>query len=297
VIAQKALSAISRTQESVGINLLINVLRGADTLEIHEKKLNLVKTYGVGKEHSFVEWQHYINQLINQGVTEIAYDDHLHLKLNNLSAEILKGDQQIKLAAYQERTQEKKSTRKEKSTASADDQMLAELKNWRKQIAAENKVPAYVIFHDSTLTEIAARKPQNSKELQEVQGMGQTKIERFGETILDIVKTFSNAPKKDKRSTFEQTFELYEQGLTVEEMAAARQMSENTIYGHLARLYEEGKPVNLNQFVSEFEVNKVKEARKSLNQTNQLKPIFDALNGEVDYRKIGLSLSILAGQV
>ncbi|MBI3135391.1 MAG: DNA helicase RecQ [Bacteroidetes bacterium] len=297
VLAQKALSAVSRAHEAVGINLLVNILRGADTLEIHEKKLNLVKTYGAGKEHSFAEWQHFINQLINQGVLEIAYDNHLHLKLTDLSGRVLKGDQKINLAALKERVAEKKSERKQKSSLTADEQILEELKVWRKQIAAENKVPAYVIFHDSTLTEIAARKPQNSKELLEVQGMGQTKFERFGNTILEIVASFNDSPKKDKRSTFEQTFELYQQGLTVEEMAVNRQMTENTIYGHLARLYEEGKPVNLHQFVSEFEVSKVKEARKKLNHTNQLKPIFDELNGEMDYRKIGLALSILAGQI
>lgn len=60
--------------------------------------------------------------------------------------------------------------------------------------------------------------------------------------------------------------------------------------------YEEGKPVNLNKFVSEFDVNRVKEARKKLNNNNQLKPIFEELNGDLDYRKIGLALSILAGQ-
>lgn len=297
VLAQKALSAVSRSHESVGINLLIGILRGADTMEIHEKNFHLIKTYGAGKDYSFVEWQHFINQMINQGVFEIAYDQHLHLKLTNLSGEILRGAQKINLSAFQERKQERKSERKQKSSLSSDEQLLAELKNWRKQIAIENKVPAYVIFHDSTLTEVASRKPQNSKELLEIQGMGQTKFERFGETILEIVQAFNPVAKKDKRSTFEITFELYEQNLTVEEIAAARQMSETTIYGHLARLHEAGKPVNLNKFVSEYEVNKVKEARKKLNNSHQLKPIFEELNGEVDYRKIGLALSILAGQV
>jgi ATP-dependent DNA helicase RecQ len=277
--------------------LLIGILRGADTIEIHEKNLHQIKTYGAGKEHSFVEWQHFINQLINQGVLEIAYDQHLHLKLTDLSGEVLRGAQRINLAAYQDKKQEKKTDRKQKSTLSSDEQLLAELKNWRKQIAIENKVPAYVIFHDSTLTEIASRKPLNEKELLEIQGMGQTKFERFGSTILEIVQAFQTVPKKDKRSTFELTFELYEQGLNVEEIAATRQMSENTIYAHLARLYEEGKPVNLNKFVSEYDVNRVKEARKKLNNNNQLKPIFEELNGDLDYRKIGLALSILATEM
>jgi ATP-dependent DNA helicase RecQ len=168
------------------------------------------------------------------------------------------------------------------------------LKLWRKTIAAENKVPAYVIFHDTTLNDLAERKPVNEQQILQIQGMGQIKFERFGAQVLDIINKFGATSKVEKRTTFEITFQLYEQGLTIEEMSVARQLSENTIYGHLAKLFEEGKPVDLNKFVSEYEVNQVKSIRKKLSNTNQLKPIYEALDGKLDYRKIGLALSVLS---
>jgi ATP-dependent DNA helicase RecQ len=89
IIAQKALSAMIRTKEQLGVNLLINLLRGAKTMDILGNGLDKVKTYGAGAEYSFKEWQHFINQLINQGVIEIAYDDRMHLKATPLGHAIL----------------------------------------------------------------------------------------------------------------------------------------------------------------------------------------------------------------
>jgi ATP-dependent DNA helicase RecQ len=295
VEAQKALSAVSRSGETLGINLLVNVLRGANTMEIHEKKLHEIKTYGAGKEYSFEEWQHFINQLINQGLFEIAYDDHLHLKLTELSDDTLKGKRKImlsRLVVSRDHLETKKRGSKEELVA--DTTILEALKAWRKEVAAQNKVPAYVIFHDSTVTDIASRLPANEKELKSIQGMGQVKFERFGTAILEILQRSGVTLKPEKKSTFVQTLELYLEGLTIEEMAAARNLSEQTIYGHLAKLYEDGLPVDLNKYVTEYEVNRVKEIRKKLNNTSQLKPIYDALEGQVEYRKIGLALSVLS---
>lgn len=297
VTAQKALSAVSRSNGILGINLLINVLRGADTMEIHEKKLNTIKTYGAGKEFSFAEWQHFVNQLVNQGLLEIAYDDHLHLKLTELSEEVLKGKRLVNLSKLIDKKDKVKKVRSREEKETSDLDLLSQLKLWRKTIAAENKVPAYVIFHDTTLNDLAERKPTNEHQMLQIQGMGQVKFERFGLQILDIINKFGSSSKVEKRSTFEITFQLYQQGLSIEEMANARQLSENTIYQHLAKLFEEGKPVDLNKFVSEYEVNQVKTIRKKLSNTNQLKPIYEALEGKLDYRKIGLALSLLSKYV
>lgn len=293
-IAQIALSAIARCNQKAGINLVIGIVRGADTMEIHEKKLNQIKTYGAGKEFSFAQWQHYLNQLINQGFIEVAYDEHFYLKLTETSGDVLKGLISVHLSEFSEKEKPGKKARKSNPQISPDDQLLQDLKLWRKQVAIENKVPAYVIFHDSTLAEIVQRKPQSLAELKEIQGMGQTKLEKFGETILELVGDTEIATPKDKRSTFEKTFELYEQGLSVEQIAAERSMATDTIYGHLARLYEDGKPINMNKYVSEYDVNRVKEVRRKLNNTQQLKPIYEALNGEIEYRKIGLALTIIS---
>lgn len=84
-----ALSAILRTKEQVGANLLINILRGSKSIDVYERQYHELKTYGVGKDHSFVDWQQYINQFINLGLIEIAYDDYLKLKVTEAGRAVL----------------------------------------------------------------------------------------------------------------------------------------------------------------------------------------------------------------
>jgi ATP-dependent DNA helicase RecQ len=126
----------------------------------------------------------------------------------------------------------------------------------------------------------------------DVHGMGKVKIERFGQELLDILSQEESAPTK-KLSTTEETFLLYEKGLNLEQMANERKVSEPTIVNHLIKLYEEKKKVDLFRYISEYEVNQVKEVRQKLKGTHQLKPVYDALKGNIDYNKISMAYAIL----
>ncbi len=294
-LAQMALSGIMRTSQQVGVNMLINILRGAKTMDLFDRNYHQLKTYGVGKEHSFVDWQHYLNQLINLGLIEIAYDDYLKLKITPAGDEILRSNKPLQLSKPTiAKKGEKAKKAKKKVSTNPDNALLEALKSYRKEIAQQNKVPAYVIFHDATLNDIAAVKPKNDIELLEIQGMGKVKLQRFGEMILKIVEENKANNKASKKSTLEETLELYDKGLSVEDMARERNLSPTTIYGHLCKLYEEEHPIDLNRYVTEFEVNQVKEARKIQRNTNQLRPIYDQLKGSVDFHKIALALTILS---
>lgn len=298
IITQMAVSAILRTQENIGSTMLINILRGAKTAELFEKNYQTIKTYGVGNVHSYAEWQHYINQLINLGFIEIAYDDHLKLKITSEGNAILKNDKKVQLTRFVTQANKKKKEKDEKSEkkfAQPVEQSLFEaLRTYRKEIAAQNKVPAYVIFHDATLNEIASIKPKNEAELLEIQGMGKLKLERFGAAILNLVNNHKPIPIPTKLSTSEQTLALYNQGLELEEIAEERNLSPTTIIGHLCKLFEENHPIDLNKYVTEYEVNQIRSSRKKLKNTNQLKPIYEDLNGEIDFQKIAIGLTILS---
>ncbi len=300
VIAQKALSAIARTNEEVGANMLVNILRGAKTMDLFDRGYEKLKTYGAGKDDSFANWQQYINQLINLGLIEIAYDDHLKLKITPLGDEVLRTDKPLKLVKPEKRSKTKAKTVQSKSKASGspNENIVEAIKAWRKEIARENKVPAYVIFHDATLNDIAAKQPSTEAELRDIQGMGTVKIERFGQIVLEIVaneKARRPAKSAQKKSTLDETLELYAQGKDVEEICAARNLSPTTVFGHLCKLYEEGYTIDLHKYVSEYEINQVKAARQQLKGTNQLKPIYEQLNQTMDYQKIALALTILSG--
>lgn len=294
IIAQMALSGILRTKEDVGVNMLINILRGAKTMDLFDRKYHELRTYGVGKAHSFSDWQHFINQLINLGLIEIAYDDHLKLKVTPFGNEVLRSDKTLKLSAPPSPKKAAAKKQQKELTLDPDQELLESLKVYRKDIALQNKVPAYVIFHDSTLTDIAAKKPKSAFELLEIQGMGKVKLERFGEAILAIVSEHASAAIMSKLSTTQQTLALYEKGLSLDEISAQRKLSPNTILGHLCKLYEENHPVDLNKYVTEYEVNQIRAVHKKLHKTNELKPIFEALNGAIDYQKIAVALTILS---
>lgn len=294
VIAQMALSGILRTKEDVGVNMLINILRGAKTMDLFDRKYHELRTYGVGKAHSFSDWQHFINQLINLGLIEIAYDDHLKLKVTPVGNEVLRSDKTLKLSAPSTRKKAAAKKQQKELKLDPDKELLESLKAYRKDIASQNKVPAYVIFHDSTLTDIAAKKPKSEFELLEIQGMGKVKLERFGEAILALVSEHTSAAILSKLSTTQQTLALYNKGLSLDEISEQRKLSPNTILGHLCKLYEENHPVDLNRYVTEYEVNQIRAVHKKLHKTNELRPIFEALNGEIDYQKIAVALTILS---
>ena len=297
IIAQMALSAILRTKEQVGANLLINILRGSKSMDVYERQYHELKTYGVGKDHSFVDWQQYINQFINLGLIEIAYDDYLKLKVTEAGRAVLYSTDKLPISRPVTKTIAKSPEKKERKvsqSAPGGSTLLDALKAYRKEIATQNKVPAYVIFHDSTLNEIATKKPKTDYELLEIQGMGQVKFQRFGKDILKLINDLNAHEFASKLNTIQQTLLYYEQGKSLEEICEIRKMTPTTVLGHLCKLFEENHPINLNNYVTEYEVNQVKMAKKQLNQTNQLKPIFEHLSGEIDYRKISVALTILS---
>jgi ATP-dependent DNA helicase RecQ len=233
--------------------------------------------------------------MINLGLMEIAYDQHLKLRVTAFGNAVLKGEKQIRISKPVEKAKQKAGASK-KAAAKADpaDLLTQDLKSFRKELASKNRVPAYVIFNDVTLNELVAKKPDHIDELENIKGLGKVKIERFGEQLIEIIGSQKSKPmSKSKKSTTDQTLDLYLAGLSVEDIAKERELSPTTILGHLCKLYEENHPINLNQFVTEYEVNQIREVRKKMGFTSQLKPIHEALNGEIDYHKIGVALTIL----
>lgn len=295
IIAQKAFSAVVRTNENIGSNMLINILRGAQTMDLFDRNYHQLKTYGKGSEYSFAEWQHFINQFINLGLVEIAYDDHLKLRLTEAGNEILRTEKPLRVTVPVIKKQKQKTTTTDTpAELNPDEALLSALKSFRKEIAQQNKVPAYVIFHDATLKELADKQPKTKAELLDIQGLGKVKVDRFGEALIELIQSSAISKPKGKRPTTELTFELYEEGLSVQEIAQKRNLSPTTIFGHLCKLYEENYSVDLNKYITEYEVNQVREVRRKLKNTNQLKPIYEGLNGSIEYHKIGLALTILS---
>lgn len=303
LIAQKALSALLRLNEKVGVTMLIDVLRGSSKGELKELGYHKIKTYGAGADISFNDWQQYILQLLNLGVIEIAYDEGFSLKVAPFGRQVLFENKKLELAVLIPKEIKQKATAKVKSkretqqqqAATPEDALFNTLRKLRKFIAEQNRMPAYIVFSDATLREMATERPVTEEDFLAVSGVGQHKFELYGQVFLNAIQADSNntGTQKLKTDTYIETFALYQQGLAVEEIAQKRNLNPTTIYSHLAHLYQKGAAIDISRYVSAAELKKIKQVVAELGNTEKLKPVFDALNGEVDYNKIRLALATL----
>lgn len=294
-IAQKALSVISRLKESEATGIVIDVLRGAHNATIIDKGYDKLKSHGVGKDISWRDWQQYIIQLINQGICEIAFHKNNALQLTDFSQKVLYENKQVNLT-YPISVKEQVVVEKEpKATKAKKDTLFERLRKLRHQISLEEKIPAYLVFSDASLKEMERARPMSKSDFLEISGVGQRKLEVYGDEFIAEIVSFmgEKVGKKKKIDTNKVTYEFYAAGLAIDEIAEIRNLSPTTIFSHLAKLYADGKDINIYDFVTSEEVELVKKAKEALESPATLKPYFDYLNAEVDYFKIRLALTIL----
>lgn len=295
-IAQKALSVIARLKESEATGTVIDVLRGAHNATIIDKGYDKLKSHGVGKDISWRDWQQYIIQLINQGICEIAFHKNNALQLTDFSKKVLFENKQVNLT-YPISVKEHVVVEKEpKATKAKKDTLFERLRKLRHQISLEEKIPAYLVFSDASLKEMERARPMSQSDFLEISGVGQRKLEVYGDEFIGEIISFmgeKTEKKKKKGDTYQVTFDLYKEGLSIDEIAANRNLSPTTIFSHLAKLYADGKDINIYDFITSEEVEQVRKAKEALESPATLKPYFDHLNAEMEYFKIRLALTIL----
>ncbi|MBU1171979.1 MAG: DNA helicase RecQ [Proteobacteria bacterium] len=208
IAAQKALSCIYRTGQRFGAGYLIDVLLGKDDERIKKFRHNLIKTFGMGNEHSEAEWRSIFRQLVAGGYVTVDQESQGGFKLNERSWPILKNETQIffkKDPKPLKKTKRKSPIRRPKETwpstydpsqlqSGSSLGLLQALKEFRSKTASKKKVPPYVIFHESTLVELAEKRPQTPSALMGISGIGQQKITSYGDAIMDIIRAHSDAP-------------------------------------------------------------------------------------------------------
>ncbi len=298
VIAQKALSAIYRLREKVGVNTLIDVLRGSKRRDIFEKGYHNIKTYGAGANHGFADWQQFLLQLINKGYVEIAYDQNHQLKLTELSRGVLFDGEKVPLVLMNEIKQQREERMKKKSKSELiRDSLMERLKELRRRIAQTRGVPPYLIFSDATLEEMAKNKPTDDAALAGISGVGQRKLHLYGAQFLEEIRQFiiekSEAGERIKGSTYIVTQHYLRQGMNVDAIAEKRGINPVTVYSHIATLYERGADVDLMDYIDERDLNAVKEAQKALGDEIAPKEIFEFHKEQMPYHKIRLSMTYL----
>ena len=197
ILVQKALSAMLRMEEKVGINTLVLVLRGSKDIEVLAHGYDKIKTYGAGKDTSIAHWKNYILQMLQVGLIEMAYDESFTLKVSEFGKRVLKLGLKIELANATEIDTEvtEKSPIMAKDFADADHPLLLRLKSFRKELAKKLNVPPYVIFTDKTLEEIIEKEPINESELLRVSGISAKKMKQAGNEIISMVRNYKGLPE------------------------------------------------------------------------------------------------------
>lgn len=298
IIAQKALSCVARLRETESMSMVMDVLRGSGKKEVIVKNYHNVKTYGVGRDISYIDWQQYLMQLVNLGLLEIAYHEKSALKLNDESWRVLKGGAKVELASLVSVKQkiEERLEKSKKRAQSTGDALLDKLKEIRKSLAMANGLPAYLIFSDATLKEMAATKPVSESEMREISGVGEYKLETYGADFLGAINQYMSTTKAGKElsgGTHRITMKMYKEGFDLEDIARQRKLKASTILSHLIKMSQEGEKIDWGQFITDFEIDQVRNAYKELKQPEYVKEIFEFLEGSLSYEKIRLAKHLL----
>ncbi|MBU2018054.1 MAG: DNA helicase RecQ [Bacteroidetes bacterium] len=296
-ICQMAISALLRCKEQLTASQLIDVIRGAKTSEVFENKWNEVKTYGIGQEFSWKEWNHFIKEFKNIGVFEIAYDQNMHLKTTSFGLDVVHGKTKVKISKY---AVEKATRELEVKELTENEMLFDRLRLVRKKIAVEENVPPFYIFSDASLRDMAIKAPRNREQFLLVSGVGETKLNKYAHHFLGAITGFSFLPEpmeikskpKKKSNTVDETYQYYKLGQTIEEIAQNRKLSETTVLSHIGELIKDGRVDNYLHLISPLEMEKIEAVYLELSKPTQMKPIHDALNGEIAYGKIRIALSV-----
>jgi ATP-dependent DNA helicase RecQ len=192
IAAQKVLSAMYRTGEKFGAAHLADVLTGANTEKIRQFNHNQLPTYGVGKDQPKAYWRNVINAIIAQGLAAILDPNRPSPKITNEGWKLLRNERSFQML---KQTLSKQSLIKaEKQRAAAVDSYSPELfqilRKLRTAIASAENVPPYIVFSDRTLQEMARDFPQSPDALLEINGVGQRKLENYGDQFLEAINEF-----------------------------------------------------------------------------------------------------------
>jgi len=249
---QMFLSCIRRTGERFGSQHIIDVLRGSEAIKVRKFGHEKLSVHGVGVDFSKAQWLHLSRQFMAMGFIE-KDGTHGSLKVTKRGMAVLT-DRDTVMGTMKEETASPR--RKQIITTSGDAALLAKLKAWRKTTADEAGVPPYVIFSDRTLVQLAAAQPLDTASLLQIHGIGQAKLEHYGQALLEIISTYNGTALSDKadfappqprpsqrQRRYMQVTEAFNDGTSIADLMEQYQVKQATIVGHLFKSYKAGCPL------------------------------------------------------
>ncbi|MFZ5636221.1 MAG: DNA helicase RecQ [Pseudomonadota bacterium] len=187
--ARKALSCVYRTGQRFGVAHLVDVLRGGESDKVRQFGHDRVSTYGIGADLDAKTWRGVFRQLVAMGLLAVDAEGYGGLRLTDASRAVLTGGQRVSLRRDLIAKRERRDDRPRTGVSVLPEALplFRALRDLRARLAKEQNVPAYVIFHDSTLREIAERRPDSTHALSRIPGIGGAKLARYGDDVLEVV--------------------------------------------------------------------------------------------------------------
>ena len=309
VVAQKILSCVVRLEERYGADYTAKVLVGSREKRILEQGHDQLSTYGLLEEEGAKTIRHWIEQLLSlEYLARIG--EYNVLNVTPAGREVLRDEQTPNLT--RPKTAPSETSSKSRSVADwegVDKGLFEELRELRRTKAEEKNIPAYIVFGDATLRELAKYRPTTSSRIHEINGVGQKKFEDYGEEFLQAICEYCQShsldtdleskpvapevlqaqPKPHPQATL-RAFELFGEGQSVSQVVAVLDRAESTVYGYLSKFLVEESITDPTPWVDVELTEKIEQAIQEP-EGDRLRLIFDALEGKVAYEQIRIVLT------
>ena len=304
-IAQKILSAAVRTGERFGVNYLVDVLRGSANKAVRTRGHHELPVFGISRDVDADELKEMVRSLVTNGLLAQNGGDYPTLGVSQKGRKFLNDREKLTLTRLKQTTPVQKTALAGDRETAYNTKLFDELAALRLEIATDREVPAYQIFGNKSLQQMAFHMPQNEVEFSKISGVGDAKLRDFSERFLEVINEYMqangqpvavnpvpvSAPKKRVRGismSIRETKDLVAQGLSFEEVAEQRGISETTIRSHLERFIQEGGQIDLGHLMpTEDRRVKIESAFKEMGEA-RLTPVREFLGDDYTWDELAV---------
>jgi ATP-dependent DNA helicase RecQ len=288
--AQMVFSTVKRTRERFGKTIIAQVLIGSSNQKIKQLQLSNISTYGLLKKWTQKDVTEFIDILTAEEFLLPLGTTYPTLQLTEKAVQVLLGEQEVYV------TENLKASQPDEQ-----DEVFEALRDLRKELSTESKIPPYMIFSDKTLKEMSRYIPLTIEEFSAISGVGEQKQEKYGQTFLAVLNTFKDkkpstnvydVPKletKKSNGQYLETAKRFQEGEGIEQLAVTLALTEQTIVKHLLRAQQEGIELNLENYVKKEDRELILQVANDIGM-DRLKPIKEALPEHITYHDIRFTL-------
>ncbi len=289
---------MARLKQGFGVKHVIDVLRGSNSQAILSRGHDSLSTHGLMKECSEAELRYYVDAMIQLGLLTKSDGEYPLLKWTEASKAVVQGTEKVvfRKKIFKEAKRESVMDRLD-----YDARLFNRLRQLRKQWAEAENVAPFVVFSDRSLLEMATYLPKSEAEFLRLNGVGPVKWEKYGQAFVDDIRSYAGGEAKPVKAkprpaaTMDVTWEYFQSGKSIEEIARIRELSKGTIAVHIEEKMRQGLQVNLERLVSPEKQALIRQVIVEKGR-DKLKVMKESLPEEVTYEEIRFVYASFCGE-